>query len=200
MATQTSYASSVLTQTYYTNGANTYSEDGVYANWTSSSRNQNAYLYLGLAPFTIPTGSTINSVTIYVKHKYVNPAQINYSWIQAYNTNTSSLIGTQYVDSSWPTSDTTINFSAGDWTVASLNAGYLGIHFDPRRKNSNTSSSHLIDVVYATVDYTAPSIIPYYKVGGSWKIVSSIGIRVGGAWKTVSNGYRKINGTWTKIY
>jgi hypothetical protein len=60
MATQTRYASSVISSSLYADGANAYADDASYASWVSSSRNATGQLVLGISAFDIPAGATIN--------------------------------------------------------------------------------------------------------------------------------------------
>lgn len=154
MATQTRYASSVITATNYANGASAYTDNGVYAVFSSTTRNATAALYLGIAAFAIPTGATINSVTVYMDRKWSSGASslIDYAYLQAAYSGATR--GTRYNDTAFPTSDTPASTNAGSWTVAELNSGSMQVNIDTDRKNTTSSTTHSVDVVYVTADYT----------------------------------------------
>lgn len=156
MATQTRYASSVVSETLYTNGANAYSDNTSYCTWTSTSRNSTAQEVLGIDAFNIPLGSTINSVTAYIQRKWSASASsyIDYSRFQIALSTT--LRGTQWSESAFPTSDTDASTDGGTWTISELNGGTMRAYIDSDRKNTTTSTTHSIDVVYVVVDYDAP--------------------------------------------
>lgn len=179
MATQTRYASSVVSATNYANGANTYSLNDSYATWTSTSRNATAQLVLGIAAFDIPTGSTINSVTLYMQRKWGSgdSARIDYAYLQI--ALSATLQGTQYNESSFPTTDTDASTDGGTWTVANLNSGNMRAYIDSKRLNTTTSTTHSIDSVWAVVDYTAAALTITPAGIASAEAIGSAEIKIG---------------------
>ncbi|SCZ80401.1 hypothetical protein SAMN03080599_02252 [Acidaminobacter hydrogenoformans DSM 2784] len=171
MTIQTRAASSVVSATFYTGGANTYTSNDAYATWTSTSRNQTAQLILGIAAFDIPAGATINSVTVYVERKWSSGASslIDYAYAQASNSGT--LRGTQYNDTTFPTTDTAFSTDGGTWTVSELSAGTMQVRFDSDRKNTTSQTIHYLDDVYVEVDYTTATI--NYKTATTTSFLSA---------------------------
>jgi hypothetical protein len=167
MATQTRYASSVVSATGFVDGANTYSNNGQYATWTSTSRNAAGELAVGIAAFDLPAGSTINTVTLYVDRKWSSGASTLMDWAYCQIALSGTLRGTQYNDTTFPTTDTEFSTDGGTWTEAELEGGGMEVHFDTDRKNTTTSSTHYIDAVWVIVDYNAPSFIYNLKQGAN---------------------------------
>jgi hypothetical protein len=157
MATQTRYASSVVSASGYADGANAYSSNDTYATWTSTGRNATGQLILGIAAFDIPTGATINSVTLYMERKWGtgDSGRIDYAYLQIALSTTKQ--GTQYNESAFPTTDTEASTDGGSWTVANLNGGNMRAYIDSKRTNNATSTTHSIDAVWVVVDYTEAS-------------------------------------------
>lgn len=181
MATQTRDASSVVAATLYTGGASAYASDNAYAAWTSTSRSATGQLVLGIAAFAIPTGATINSVTVYVERKWSSGASavINTAYTQIAYTTTKR--GTQLAESAWPTADTVASVDGGTWTLTELNSGNMRVYFDTTRKNSTTSTTHSIDYVYVTVDYSPPVVTGAAVFSGAGALTAAASVLVKGA-------------------
>ena len=156
MAIVTKYAGAFSTTGTWTNGANIYANDGVYAT-TQGSINSNYDIIGSNFGFTIPTGSTINSVTVEAKYKLSTTSSAWTGTLQAqYN---GTLRGTAATTTSEPRTDTvwTKSTNNGTWTVDELNNNLAQVLFRVRR-TSITACTYSVDYLSMTVDYT-PSII-----------------------------------------
>ena len=82
MAIVTKYAGAFSTTGTWTNGANIYANDGAYAT-TAGKRNNNYDIIGSNFGFTIPEGSTINSVTVEAEYKLSTAASAWTGTLQA---------------------------------------------------------------------------------------------------------------------
>lgn len=157
MAVVTKYAGAFSTTGTLIGGANLYADDGLYAT-TPGSRNANYDIIGKNFGFTIPAGSTINSVTVEAEYKLSTTASAWTGTLQAQYDGT--LRGTAATTTSEPLTDTiwTKSTDNGTWTVDELNNNLAQVLFRVRR-TSNTACTYSVDYLSMTVDYT-PSIIP----------------------------------------
>jgi hypothetical protein len=161
MPITTRFASAVSTVGTWSNATNIYSDDGVYAT-TAGSRNTNWDIIGSSFGFTIPAGSTINSVTCEIEYKLSTTASAHTNTLQMqYN---GSLKGTAVTSTAEPTTDTkwTKSTNNGTWTVTELNNNLTQVLWRVRR-TSNTACTYSIDYMTVTVDYTEPT----YDFSGS---------------------------------
>lgn len=158
MATQTRPAVAILASSGYTPSSGIWYDDATYMIFTSTTRRAVGYVNVQIQPFTIPTGSTINSVTAYMQRLWSSGASalITSAWMQMYYSATPR--GTQFVESAFPTTETEVSVDAGTWTVAELNGNNMAIYVNTTRANTTTSTSHYVDILYVVVDYTAPVV------------------------------------------
>lgn len=158
MATSIKYPLSAGTG--WTNPTNALTDDGSYAT-LAFPKTTPTYNYFYNFDFQIPTGATINSVTIECQYKVsVTTSTPTMRLASCIGT---TLRGTEKTDTTEPTSDTVISTNlTGTWTAAELNSN-LSTGFQIRiggdRGSSNTAVTGSVDYVKATVDYTAAAPI-----------------------------------------
>ena len=151
MPTVKRYPAQNNTVNSWTTPGNISADDGVYAT-TPGARNTNYDLIGFDFGFTIPTGATINSVTIEAQYKLSTTASASTlsMWIQ----NNGTQRGTAWSSTAEPTTDTIVNTAeTGTWTVEELNSTGLEVLFRVRR-TSNTACTYSVDYLAVTVDYT----------------------------------------------
>jgi hypothetical protein len=162
MATATNFATAA-SGTSWTNPSNANADDGAYATYTIAAKNTTGNVNT-LSNFgfdaSIPSGSTINSVSLEVQHKVsTNGGIANLESALAI----SGTPGTYNTDSAEPTTDTILTYSAmarpggGSWTRADLLDGVFTVLLRARSGNSATSVVYSWDYAKVTVDYTAPA-------------------------------------------
>ena len=178
MATQTKYASSVITATNYADGSNAYASDNAYSTFTNAARRTVGELVLGVAAFTIPSGATINTVTAYIERSWSSGASSRITSAYFQISLGGTLRGTRFSESAYPTTDTEASTDGGTWTISELNGGTMRGHIDTTRDNNTVSTTHSVDTVYVVVDYTeaaldiAPSGIATEEAFGSATITT----------------------------
>lgn len=112
--------------------------------------------------FTVPTGSTINSITISVEG-WIGTSQGGEFYAGPTKDGGATLAGTEIQDTgTWFTSESVINYGPSlfgtTWTAEEINAATFGARlrsFDP---GGEFGSSYEIDYVEITVDYT-PGVV-----------------------------------------
>lgn len=143
----------------FTNPTYAYADDTSYVTVTSTAKNTTSQIYYESFNMSIPTGATINSVTIYAAGMWSTTASIQSASIQAYNSNTA--MGTAGTLSTEPATMTEWSTSAtGTWDSSTLNAnGSTGfrILLSNIRGNSTTACTCSYDYVKVVVDYTVPT-------------------------------------------
>jgi len=138
----------------WTNGANAYASDNVYAT-TAPNKNQTRAVLLGNFGFdsTIPAGATINSVTVSVEWKVSTTASVATlgagAWVNG------AAYGSELVNTAEPTTDTTQTFTVSGLSRAQLLNGTFGVRVRASRGNSNTGFTASLDAVSVAVTYTA---------------------------------------------
>lgn len=141
----------------WTNGGNTYGNDGVYAQCIPAKYATITH-YVYDFGFNIPNGSTINSITLSVERKLSTTGSNGSFYFSALKNNT--VVGTEFVTSLEPTTDTVYSTTAvGTWSVSELNAGGdtgFKVYFKEYRGSSSTTKVAYVDFVSVTVDYTEP--------------------------------------------
>lgn len=153
MATITKYPQSYGTG--WTNPVRALSDDGSYAT-LAFPKSSYTYNYYYNFDFQVPTGATINSITIESQYK-LSTTSSTATYVMACTQGT-TVKGTQYSDTSEPTSDTVrTTTNCGTWTVADLNSNLssgFNIRIGGTRGSSNTAVTGSVDYVKATIDYT----------------------------------------------
>lgn len=144
--------------TGYTNPANAYSDNEVYAT-AAPAKNGQVSAYFGFPAFSpaeIPDGSTINSVTVGIQFKVSTASSVATQYAQA-------CLGTSVLDSEQsnaaePTADTNLTHTVTSGiSVDDLRtADNLRLRSRSARGNSNTGVTFSVDYVWVTVDYTEP--------------------------------------------
>lgn len=161
------------------------SNDATYGTWTSSSRNVDADIEIGGFDFSsIPANSTINSVTVYLRHYESATNLFDVLDILCYDGATQIGSTTAVTLSSSATTFST-TFSP---TLAQLQSANFKFMVDESRPNTATEGVFYLDYIDVLVDYTAPVITGKVKVwtGSMWAPVK---VWTGSAWE-----YAKI---WT---
>ena len=140
----------------WTNGANAYASDNVYAT-SAPNKNQTRTVLLGNFGFdsTIPAGATINSVTVSVEWKVSTTASVATLGAQAWVAN--AAYGSELVNGAEPTTDTTQSFGVTGLTRAQLLNGTFQVRVRASRGNSNTGVTASLDAVSVAVTYTSSS-------------------------------------------
>lgn len=158
MAIVTKYAGAFSTSSGSTwiDGANIYANDGNYAT-TAGYRDADWDIIGKSFGFSIPTGATINSVTVEAKYKLSTTSSAWRGTLQAQYNDT--LRGAAVATTREPQTDTiwTKSTNNGTWTVDELNSDLAQVLFRVRR-TSNTACTYSVDYLSMTVDYTPPII------------------------------------------
>jgi len=153
------------------------------------------WVYFEFNTSSIPSGSTINSVSCVVKlmangNSTVTPTRT----VQMFTGTTAKGSST-----SMPTSAGTKSFSGQTWTLAELRDARVKIYV--QRGTSQTSTNYYVRFYGATltVDYTPPAGPSYtvkVKNNGSWVNATKVLVKSSGSWVEASNVLAKDNGTW----
>ena len=153
MPTVTNYATGDDTtrgNVAWTNPGNVSADDGVYAT-RSGARRTNSDEYWLIPAFSIPNGSTVNSVLCEVRWKGSanNATARTFQFYVGTTAKTPALTGT-----SNPTADTTQSWSPTGVTLAELQGSDLAVltRFNP----DSNATTYTIDFVRVTADYTEP--------------------------------------------
>jgi len=121
---------------------------------------RDSYNYYYNFDFQVPTGATINSITIETRYKLSTNASTA-TFVMAATAGT-TVRGTEYSDTSEPTTDTVrTTTNVGTWTVEELNSNLssgFNIRIGGTRGSSNTAVTGSVDYVKATVDYTPAAV------------------------------------------
>ena len=195
MASVKLYPSTISTVLEWTTPDNAKADDGVYAT-TKGTRNSNHDIIgSGFDLSSIPSGSTINSVTVEVQYKL---DRVTSSWIGTLQAQKSGTIsGEAATTTAYPTTDTVwTNANTGTWTYADL--ANLQVLFRIR-KTTILSRLWSVDYLAVTVDYTAAG----YSFSGSGA-VSSTGSTTGLATKATTkaasvSAIGAVTGTGVKV-
>lgn len=160
MSTVTEYAGAA-SGTSWTNATNANADDGAYATYTiavkNTTGNVNTLSNFGFDS-SIPSGSTINSVTLEVEHKVSGTGGIAHLESAVAISGTP---GTFNTDSAEPTVDTARSYNSarpggGSWTRNDLLDGTFTVQLRARSGNNATSIVYSWDYARVVVDYTAP--------------------------------------------
>lgn len=150
----------------FTNPANAYSSDNLYASIVFNARNGEVATCWSDFGFNIPAGATVNSVMVYIERKASsNTGKNSFSasaWLDATSGNAlvNSVSGALHAISGIPivTSDTYYSFALTTLpTVEQLNSASFGIRVQYVQGNNTTSVTVSIDDIYIVVDYTLPT-------------------------------------------
>jgi hypothetical protein len=146
------------------NASNAMSSDNSYASNSSnlaSSGNYSDLLIVGGFGFSVPNGSTINGIEVFIERSDVNNkikdnvvSLIKGGTIE--NTNKASAVG-------WPSTDATATYGSNTdlwgttWTYSDINNSSFGVAFSWKRSGGGSSTAYArVDAVTVTVHYTAP--------------------------------------------
>jgi hypothetical protein len=124
-----------------------------YATWTSSVSDATGYIELGGFDFSsIPSGSTINTFTVNLRHLVNNTTRISNVTFQPFD---GSAIGSAFVVTRSTTAATaTTTFTV---TEAQLKSAAFTIRVGVTHNTSTQSGILSVDYVDVSVDYTAPA-------------------------------------------
>lgn len=182
-----------------------------YANSTSSNyatvnltrgSGASTYIYWEFDLPTIPTGSTIDSISCNYRAgvsststRYISSATIQMCSDKTTKGSSKSIMSTSPSASSFTTAQ------IGTWTVAEINAG-VKLKTSATRGTSSTNSNYSIRFYGAdiSITYTEPvsGNTVYIKVEGTWKEANDVLVKSGGSWKSLGDVYKKVNGSWVQ--
>ncbi len=149
----TATANAVVT-TGWTNAANGYTSNNVYATAAPANNATISSDYSGFG-FNIPTNATVQSVTIEAEYKVSTTASVATFGMQAYVGG--SAVGTEYVDNAEPTADTIrSSVVSASFTPANLSDANFKVRVRATRTGSATAVTFSLDMVRVTVTYTVP--------------------------------------------
>ena len=105
----------------------------------------------------IPSGATINSVTVYCERKFSTTASNASSTLRPYNLTTA--LAAENENTTEPTTDTVYSVNFGALGVTDVRSADFRILVGAKRGSGATGYTYSLDVVYVTVDYTASLLI-----------------------------------------
>ena len=226
MATSTQYPTAHTATTGFNgtaiNPTDAYTDNTVYATFVPSKprNDEDAHSWRGFDFSGIPTGATINSVTVKVQ-LYVSASWAQGQWRIALFEDvtsagalapgvTTAIGGVQYTRATTDTSE--FEFDLGtlstEPTLAQLQATNFGVRIEAAQGNNGTSHTWYVDTIEITVDYTAVSwdksgsgtidagTTGVTASGERWQR-SGTGTITGGATATVATGTMQAKGTGT---
>ncbi len=140
--------------TGFTNAGNAYSSNDSYATAAPGTLNTISS-YFGGFDFAsyIPSGATINSVTVYCERKFSTTASNASSTLRPYNLTTA--LAAENENTTEPTSDTEYSVNFGALGVTDVRSADFRILVGAKRGSGSTGYTYSLDVVYVTVDYTS---------------------------------------------
>jgi len=108
----------------------------------------------------IPSGSTINSVTVYTRGRVIpTPAGSKVTWAEAIYTYGKLYDGATHNYTSWTTTSTTWTtnpYTGAPWTVDEVEALEIGVKGLDRYDTAGDESWAQVSTVWAVIDYTPP--------------------------------------------
>ena len=151
-------SSNVVAVTGWTNPANAYSDNGVYAT-AAPGKNATISNYFSGFNFadTIGINDTINSVTIYFEYHLSTTASVATLKVSGYDGTT--LIGQVLNHTAEPTTDL-IRTNPIPATAAQLRSANFRTLVEAVRGSSTTAVTFYLDFVYVEVDYTPAATLP----------------------------------------
>ena len=166
-------------------------------------------VYLNIGGISIPSGSTIQSVSCSVTLQFVNGGSSSgfSSSCQMYANTTAKGSSTTWVSSSSNVAKTTYNLTVGSWTASELNDNP---RFYLTATNSARSTARHVYIYGMTfsVTYEADGVVYKYTISsvtGDHAIVVTAGIpttkilfKNNGSWVTATKVYKKVNGSWVQ--
>ncbi|MGB8930703.1 MAG: fibronectin type III domain-containing protein, partial [Anaeromyxobacteraceae bacterium] len=148
---------SLYPTTYATNSwtipANAVSVNTTYATAAPGRNASIAGRWDGFNFSSVPAGSTINSVTVSSRYKLSVGTSVATLGVQPWSGG--AVLGTQAVDASMPTADTTY-VSVFTVSEAQLRSADFGVSVTASRGNSGVAVTFSLDAVWVVVDYTPP--------------------------------------------
>ena len=150
----------------WTNAANAYSSNNVYAT-AAPAKNTTISMRARTFDFSaIPSNATITSVTVSVEWKLSAVAANSTLGSQAYVNGTAR--GSEFTNTSSPTTDTTQTYAVSGLTRADL-LNNFEVQVRTSRANNNTAFTASLDAVSVTVGYTTvtPGTAPTYDDNGN---------------------------------
>lgn len=154
--TVTKYAqSNQVVTTGWTNPTYAYADDTNYAT-AAPAKNSSVVTEYYNFDFQIPTGATINSITVY--GMYQVDTTISIATFRMYTYKGATAVGTEYTDTTEPLSLTErTNTNNGTWTVAELNlnttSGML-IRVTGQRGSDNDAVTFSLDYIKVAINYS----------------------------------------------
>lgn len=148
---------------------NAYADDAAYATASTGRKKEMATNFRGFDFSSIPAGSAINTVNVYIKKK-LSAAWSEGQWRSsvwndvtvsaALTAGTTGAIGPnlQYTTDTNTATENTWNYTCTGTlpTLAQLKAANFGIRVQGAQENNGTVHTWSVNDIYITVDYTAP--------------------------------------------
>lgn len=162
-----------------------------------SSQGSTAYIEYSFADLNVPSGATIQSVSVSVKGHCENASQSSeVAQCQLYSGSTAKGDSLDFTS----TSDTVYNMTVGTWTAAELESAKLRFtigYYGGRLVGATWTVTYELDGYIYTISnvvadhaivvaYTSSGPELYVKLNGSWAKVSKAFKKVGGAWQQVA--------------
>lgn len=146
----TAYPTSIVSSGDWVTVQNCFTDNTVYTNCMNTSKNTLYYFTVNGFGLSIPSGATINSITLTVQYKLSTTASAGTMYLGALKSGV--LSGTEVSSSAEATTDMTLtNTTVGSWTPAELSNIQVQVGY---KRTSNTAVNTLVDYVSVTVDYT----------------------------------------------
>lgn len=186
------------TNIYTSNDLKSYSNISIY--------NISYWLQASTFGFTIPTGSTITGITVYIERRCNRASAIKDASMHIAKGGLRLTATNKAKATFWETIDTVTQYGDSTemwgttWTPAEINASGFGaaicaenIWYDPR-------AYAYVDHIYIIVYYTVPSTNTKINIGDVFKDVSEVKINIGDSWKTVTKIQINIGDVWKTIF
>ena len=152
----------------WTSPGNILSSDNNYANaLLSTSTTTSHYLLAKGFGFSIPSGATIDGITVSIEKSASHTNSITDFHVRLTKDGSGS-IGNDKADNAtkWGTTDATVNYgSASDlwgttWSVSEINSANFGVLFAVQRSSGNPNPDALVDHIAVSVTYTPDTTAP----------------------------------------
>jgi len=159
----------------WSNPSNATASDNTRASCVIPAYSQTNYLVLSNFGFSVPTGATIDGITVEIEGYNVTSVYDN-TFAALFKTIYSSATGNQYAPTPSSESYITVGHAADKWgttwTATEVNASTFGVRIFTG-DNDNAGKTCYIDHVRITVDYTPPAVATggmfmFFKKAWDW--------------------------------
>lgn len=161
-----------------------------------SSQGSTAYIEYSFADLNVPTGATVQSVSVSVKGHCENASQSSeVAQCQLYSGSTAKGDSLDFTS----TSDTVYNMTVGTWTASELQDAKLRFtigYYGGRLVGATWTVTYEQDgYIYTISNVTADHAI-VVSASGSGPVLY---VKTGNAWTQVSRAYKKVGGSWQQV-